>query len=77
MTDELPRRRATPWALAGKLTAVAFEFVSFIAGGVVLGSLLDRWLGAEPWLLIAFTLFGTCGGFYQMLRTLRVLQKDV
>jgi len=72
-----PARRKSPWVLAGELTAVAFEFIGFIVGGATVGYLSDRWLGTEPWLLILFTLFGTCAGFYQMIRMLRVLEKRV
>jgi F0F1-type ATP synthase assembly protein I len=63
--------------VAGKLTAIAFEFVGFIVGGVTLGYFADSWLGTEPWLLIGFTLFATCAGFYQMIRILRVFQRNV
>ena len=76
MTGEPPQRKS-PWVVAGELTAVAFEFVGFIAGGAIAGYLFDEWLGSEPWLLILFTVFGTCAGFYQMIRMLRVFEKNV
>lgn len=69
-----PRRRG--YVIAGQLTAVAFEFVGFIAGGALLGYLVDAQLGTEPWLLIVLTLFGTGAGFYQMIRILRVFGRN-
>lgn len=63
------------YVVGGQLAAIAFEFMGFIAGGVVLGYLADSQLGTEPWLLIGSTLFATCAGFYQMVRMLRVFSK--
>jgi ATP synthase protein I len=74
MNDE-PRPQRNPLVVAGRLVAIAWEFVGFIAGGAIAGYLADRWLGTEPWLLIGFTLSGTGAGFYQLLRMLRLFEK--
>jgi ATP synthase protein I len=68
--------RKSPWRLAGELTAIAFEFTGAIAGGVLAGTLADRWLGTEPWLLVLGAVAGSCVGFYEMLRMVRLFQKD-
>lgn len=42
---------------------------SNIAGGLILGYLLDRWLNTAPWLLISgivLGLFGALVGIYKM-----------
>jgi F0F1-type ATP synthase assembly protein I len=77
VTQGPKRRRHSGVVAAGKLTAVAFEFVGFIMGSVILGYLADRQFETDPWFLIGFTLFGTIAGFFQMIRTLRVFQRDV
>lgn len=76
MKGEEDRPGKSPWVIAGQLTAVAFEFIGSVLAGAVAGYFGDRRLGTEPWLLIAFTLFGTGGGFYQMIRMLRHFEKN-
>jgi F0F1-type ATP synthase assembly protein I len=55
----------------GRYGALAFEFVGTIAGGVVLGWLVDEWLGIEPFGVVAGTLLAVIGGFLRMIETLR------
>lgn len=38
-------------------------FVSSIVAGLLLGYLLDRWLGTGPWLTIGLSLVGAYSGF--------------
>ena len=68
-----PRRNF--WALAGELTAIAFEFTGSVVAGVAVGYFADLKLGTEPWLLIVFTLLGTGAGFYRMLQILQLVQR--
>ena len=75
MTGPPRRPRTGGWVVAGKLSAVAFEFTGTIAGSMLLGWFADGYFGTEPWLLILGALLGTCGGFYQMIRSLRLLQR--
>ena len=51
--------------------AVAFEFSGTIAAGAVIGWLLDRWLGTEPYLLTVATLSAVVGGFVRLIQILR------
>lgn len=74
MTAEPPGRN--PWALAGQLTAIAWEFLGSIVAGAVLGYLLDRQLGWSPWGLIACTLLGTSTGLYRMIVMLRQIERS-
>ncbi len=47
---------------------VAVDLVAGIAGGVVIGVLLDRWLGTQPWLLLVFFVLGAAAGIRNVLR---------
>ena len=44
------------------------EVVSALAVGVVIGLLLDRWLGTGPWLLILFFAVGSAAGVLNVYR---------
>ena len=39
-----------------------------IAGGALIGWLLDRWLGTSPWLLLSLLFLGTVAGFRNIIR---------
>jgi ATP synthase protein I len=62
-------------AVAGRLLAIAWEFIGAVVAGVLVGWFADEKLGTAPWLLIGFTLLGTCAGFYQMVRMLRTFER--
>ena len=55
--------RKSGFAYAAALTLVA-SVVSFCG----LGWLLDRWLGTDPWLLIAGIVLGSAAGLYEFVR---------
>ena len=55
----------------GRYGALAFEFSGTIAGGVVVGWLIDDWLRCPPWALVACTLLAVVGGFIRLITTLR------
>ena len=50
--------------------AVAFEFSGTIAAGAAFGWLVDRWLGSEPYGLVAMTLLAVVGGFVRLITIL-------
>jgi len=62
-TDDQEANRKSGIAYGAALTL----FASVIALGGV-GWLLDRWLGATPWLLVAGLVLGAIVGFYQFIR---------
>jgi ATP synthase protein I len=39
-----------------------------LAGGALIGWVLDRLLGTSPWLLISLLVLGTIGGFWNIIR---------
>lgn len=48
------------WAGAGNFSAT-------IISAMLIGYLLDRWLGTRPWLVIIFIIVGSVGAFYRMV----------
>jgi F0F1-type ATP synthase assembly protein I len=65
----------TPLIRASRYTAVGFNFVGTIGGGVACGWLIDTWSGSAPWALVTCTLLGVVGGFIAMIQTLRQLDR--
>lgn len=53
---------------SGIAYAAAFSLFGAVVGGLILGWLLDRWLGTSPWLLVVGLLVGAAGGFYEFIR---------
>jgi ATP synthase protein I len=46
-----------------------------ISGGIILGYLLDRWLGTAPWLSITGLILGTIGAFAGLYRIMSRLNR--
>lgn len=65
----------TPFVRASRYTAIGFNFVGTIGGGVACGWLIDRWLGSAPWALVACSLLGVVGGFISMIQSLRQCER--
>ena len=47
---------------------VLAELIGALAGGVIIGWLLDRWLGTSPWLLLVMLFSGTIVAFRNIYR---------
>ena len=45
------------------LSQIGISIIGCIVVGILLGWLLDRWLGTSPWLIIVFTLLGIAAAF--------------
>ena len=60
----------------GRYGALAFEFSGTIAGGVMVGWAIDRWLGAAPYGLVACTLIAVVGGFIRMIVVLKSFERS-
>ncbi len=56
--------RPNPWRLAGM--GLEFAGAVLVLGGI--GYLIDRWLGSEPWGMLAGTLLGFAGAMYNLIR---------
>lgn len=62
-TTDPEENRKAGFAYAAGITLVA-AVVSFCG----LGWLLDKWLGTEPWLLIAGIILGSAAGLFEFVR---------
>ena len=53
---------------SGLAYAAAFSLFAAVVAGLLLGWLLDRWLGTKPWLLVVGIVLGAAAGFYEFIR---------
>jgi ATP synthase protein I len=53
---------------SGLAYAAAFSLFTAVVAGLILGWVLDRWLGTRPWLLVSGIVLGAVTGFYQFIR---------
>lgn len=54
---------------SGVAYAAAFSLFSAVVAGLIVGWLLDRWLGTQPWLLVTGIILGAAAGFYEFIRS--------
>ncbi len=54
---------------AGQL--VLSNLIGAPAGGFIIGFVLDKWLGTQPWLLLIMLFLGFAGGFMNVMRISR------
>jgi ATP synthase protein I len=54
-----------PWGIGFR---AGVEVVSALVVGVVIGLLLDRWLGTKPWLFLLFFVAGSAAGILNVYR---------
>jgi ATP synthase protein I len=54
---------------SGLAYAAAFSLFAAVVGGLIIGWLLDRWLGTGPWLLVTGIVLGAVAGFYEFIRS--------
>jgi ATP synthase protein I len=52
----------------GLAYAAGFSLFGSVAAGCGLGWFLDKWLGTQPWLLIAGIVLGSAVGLFQFVR---------
>jgi ATP synthase protein I len=53
---------------SGLAYAAAFSLFACVVSGLIIGWLLDRWLGTKPWLLVTGIVLGAAAGFYEFIR---------
>lgn len=56
---------------AGILVAMALELPGSIAGGLVIGYLLDQYFKTSPWLMMALTILGFTAACIRLVRWAR------
>jgi ATP synthase protein I len=69
---DAPHESAGPDRGWGRAMSLGLRVVAELVAGIVVGGgigyLLDKWLSTTPFLLIAFLLLGTAGGFWNVIR---------
>lgn len=60
----------------GMAFRLSTELVAGLVVGGVIGWLLDKWLGSEPWFLLIFFFLGTAAGILNVFRTAKQLAGD-
>jgi ATP synthase protein I len=53
---------------SGLAYAAAFSLFTAVVAGLIVGWVLDRWLGTRPWLIVVGIVLGAVTGFYQFIR---------
>lgn len=53
---------------SGLAYAAALSLFASVVSGLIVGWLLDRWLGTGPWLLVTGLVLGAAAGFYELIR---------
>jgi len=53
---------------SGLAYAAAVSLFTAVVAGLIVGWVLDRWLGTGPWLLVSGIVLGAVTGFYQFVR---------
>ena len=53
---------------SGIAYAAAISLFAAVVSGLLVGWLLDRWLGTRPWLLVTGLILGSAAGFYELIR---------
>jgi len=54
---------------SGLAYAAAFSLFAAVVAGLILGWLMDRWLGTQPWLLVTGLVLGAAAGLYEFIRS--------
>ena len=54
---------------SGLAYAAAVSLFASVLAGLIVGWLLDRWLGTNPWLLVTGIVLGAAAGFYELIRS--------
>ena len=67
--------QSNPFVRAGWYTALGINFSGTIAGGPLLGWVIDRWFGSAPWALLTCTMLGLVGGLIWLIQALRQLER--
>jgi F0F1-type ATP synthase assembly protein I len=71
----MDRHEREIWREALRATSLGWDLALPIFGGILLGYLLDRALGATYLFTLAFLLLGIATGFYNVIRSIQRLDR--
>ena len=69
------RKPSQAWEQVGIYTSLGFVLFGGIAGGYLLGGVLDAWLGTRLIFALVLAAMGFAGALYEILRILDRLEK--
>jgi len=69
------RKQENIWQLIGRYSHLAFVLPAAIIAGLIIGHLLDRWLG-KTWITLAGLFVGCIAGFAELIRGIIQSSKD-
>jgi len=59
-----------------RLSSIGIEMGVAVLIGYLMGHYLDKWLGSDPWLTVAFVVLGVVAGFKGMIAAAREATTD-
>jgi len=59
-----------------EVSSIGLILPSSIVVGLFFGTMLDKWLGTHPWMLLTFLILGVVSGFLNLFRAIRKYGKD-
>lgn len=59
-----------------EVSSIGLILPSSIVVGLFFGTMLDKWLGTRPWMLLIFLILGVVSGFLNLFRAIRKYGKD-
>ena len=69
------RKEENIWRQVGRYSSLGFVLPAGIIAGLIIGHLLDRWLGTS-WITLAGLFVGCIAGFAQLIRGIIQSSKD-
>ena len=64
-----------PLSLIGTAFKLSTELVSAVAGGTIIGFILDKTFGTKPWLILIFFFVGVIAGIMNVIRSAKNMQR--
>ena len=61
----------------GMALKLSTEMVAAVLVGTIIGFILDSWFDSKPWLIIIFFFVGVAAGITNVVRTAKLMQKNV
>ena len=61
----------------GMALKLSTEMVAAVLVGTIIGFILDSWFDSKPWLIIIFFFVGVAAGITNVIRTAKLMQKNV
>jgi F0F1-type ATP synthase assembly protein I len=74
--DRDPGKVDLPFAKYAKYLAIGLEIPSAIVGSLIVGYLIDRWLGTSPWVTIVASVAGFVGAVVRLTQYLKYFSDD-